>query len=82
MAKITLIIEDQGDEITLQGTVEPEITADKAVFTTAEVIGLYLQQHMSQIMAEAVRWAQTPDTVEDAQVKAPSNLIVLPGAQL
>ena len=82
MAKVTLIIEDQGDEVTLQGTVEPAITADKTVFSTAEVIGLYLQQNMSQIMAQAVRWAQTPDTVEDAQVKAPSNLIVLPGAQL
>jgi hypothetical protein len=42
---------------------------------------MYLQQHMSQIMAQAVRWAQTPDTVEEAQVKEPS-LIVLPGAQL
>jgi|GEM_PF-6989183 len=82
MAKITLIIEDKDDEVTLQGTVEPEITADKTVFSTAEIIGLYLQQNMSQIMAQAVRWAQTPDTVEDAQVKAPSNLIILPGAQL
>jgi hypothetical protein len=36
---------------------------------------------MSQIMAQAVRWAQTPDAVEEAQVKEPS-LIVLPGAQL
>jgi hypothetical protein len=81
MAKVTIVIEDQGDEITLQGTVEPAITADKEIFTTAEVIGMYLQQHMSQIMAQAVRWAQTPDTVEEAQVKEPS-LIVLPGAQL
>jgi hypothetical protein len=81
MAKVTIVIEDQGDEITLQGTVEPAITSDKEIFTTAEVIGMYLQQHMSQIMAQAVRWAQTPDTVEEAQVKEPS-LIVLPGAQL
>jgi hypothetical protein len=81
MAKVTLIIEDQGDEVTLMGTVDPAITPDKTVFSTAEVIGLYLQQNMSQIMAQAVRWAQTPDTVEDAQLKEPS-LIVLPGAQL
>ena len=81
MAKVTLIIEDKDDEITLMGTVDPAITPDKTVFSTAEVIGLYLQQNMSQIMAQAVRWAQTPDTVEDAQLKEPS-LIVLPGAQL
>lgn len=81
MSKITLIIEDKDDEITLQGTVEPPMGADKEIFTTAEVVGMYLQQHMTQILAEAVRWARTPDTVEDAQVKAPS-MIVLPGAQL
>jgi hypothetical protein len=81
MAKVTLIIEDDGDEVKLQGTVEPEITADKAIFSTAEIIGLYLQQNMSKIMGDAVKWAQTPDTVDEAIVKEPSK-IILPGAQL
>ena len=81
MAKVTIIIEDHGDEVKLQGTVEPEITADKAVFSTAEIIGLYLQQNMANVMADAVKWAQTPDPVEEVSVKEPS-LILLPGAQL
>jgi hypothetical protein len=81
MPKVTIIIEDHGDEVKLQGTVEPEITADKAIFSTAEIIGLYLQQNMSGIMAEAVKWAQTPDPVEEVPVKEPS-LILLPGASL
>jgi hypothetical protein len=81
MPKVTIIIEDHGDEVKLQGTVEPEITADKAVFSTAEIIGLYLQQSMAKIMADAVKWAQTPDPVEEVPVKEPS-LILLPGAQL
>lgn len=81
MPKVTIIIEDHGDEVKLQGTVEPEITADKAVFSTAEIIGLYLQQNMSGIMADAVKWAQTPDPVEEVPVKEPS-LILLPGASL
>jgi hypothetical protein len=81
MAKVTIIIEDHGDEVKLQGTVEPEITADKAIFSTAEIIGLYLQQNMSKIMGDAVKWAQTPDTVEEAQIKE-SSKIILPGAQL
>jgi hypothetical protein len=81
MAKVTLIIEDKGDEITLMGTVEPPSPPDKDFFTTAEVIGMYLQQHMRQILAQAIIWSRTPDTVEDAQLKEPS-LIVLPGAQL
>jgi len=78
MAKVTLIIEDDGDEVKLQGTVEPEITADKEIFSTAEIIGLYLQQNMANIMAASVKWAQTPD---EESVKEPSR-ILLPGAQL
>jgi len=81
MAKVTLIIEDHGDEVKLQGTVEPEITADKAIFSTAEIIGLYLQQNMANVMADAVKWAQTPDQVEEVPVKEPSR-IFLPGSQL
>jgi hypothetical protein len=76
MAKVTIIIEDDGDEVKVQGTVEPEITADKAVFSTAVIIGLYMRQNMSNIMAAAIKWAQTPDPVEE-----PSR-ILLPGAQL
>ena len=81
MAKVTIIIEDDGDEVKLHGTVEPEITADKAIFSTAEIIGLYLQQNMANIMAASVKWAQTPDPVEEEPVKEPSR-ILLPGAQL
>jgi hypothetical protein len=81
MPKVTIIIEDDGDEVKLQGTVEPAITADKAVFSTAEIIGLYLQQNMAKIMETAVKWAQTPDPVEEVDVKEPSR-IILPGAQL
>jgi hypothetical protein len=61
MAKVTLTIEDVGDEVTMQGTVEPEITADKAIFSTAEIIGLYMQQHAGHIMSAAIKWAQTLD---------------------
>ena len=81
MSKVTIIIEDKEDEVMVHGSVEPEITADKAVFSTAEIIGLYLQQSMAKIMADAVKWAQTPDPVEEVPVKEPSR-IILPGAQL
>jgi hypothetical protein len=42
---------------------------------------MYLQQHLSKIMGDAVKWAQTPDPVEDVDVKEPSR-IILPGAEL
>ena len=81
MPKVTITIEDVGDVVKLKGTVEPEITADKTVFSTAEIIGLYMQQNMSKIMGDAVKWAQTPDTVEEARIKE-SSRIILPGAEL
>jgi hypothetical protein len=70
MSKLTFIIEDNGDEITVQGTVEPSLTADKTVYTTAEIIGLYMQQNMATIIADAVKWAQEPDQ---------PSLIAIPG---
>jgi hypothetical protein len=51
------------------------------VFSTAEVIGMYMQDNIAKIMADSVKWAQTPDPVEDVSVKEPS-LILLPGAQI
>lgn len=80
MSKITITIEDDGEEIKLAGLVEPEITADKTVFSTAEIIGLYMQSNMRTIMRDAITWSRTPDEVTYAPVKTSS--IILPGAQL
>ena len=81
MSKVTIIIEDKEDEVTVHGSVEPLMTEDKLVFTTAEIIGLYMQDNIAKIMADAVKWSQTPDPVEDVDVKEPSR-IILPGAEL
>ena len=81
MSKVTIIIEDKEDEVMVHGSVEPFMTEDKLVFTTAEIIGLYMQDNIAKIMADAVKWSQTPDPVEDVSVKEPS-LIILPGAEL
>ena len=61
MAKLTIIIEDDGDEVKMLGTVEPQLTPDKEMYTTAEVIGLYMQQNMAKIMSDSVKWAREPD---------------------
>lgn len=77
MAKVIIQIEDtDGDELTFQAAIHPPLTEDKVVFTTAELVGLYLREHASDILAAAVAWARTPDTVEEAQIKAPS--LILP----
>ena len=73
MAKLTIIIEDDGDEVKMLGTVEPQLTPDKEVYTTAEVIGLYMQQNMSKIMSDSVKWAREPDQ---------PSLIAIPGGKV
>ena len=73
MAKLTIIIEDDGDEVKMLGTVEPQLTPDKGVYTTAEVIGLYMQQNMAKIMSDSVKWAREPDQ---------PSLIAIPGGKV
>lgn len=80
MTKVTIEIWLEGEEIKVQGTVEPKLTADQQVFNTVELVGLYMQNNMGKILSDAVAWARTPDEVEDAMVKTSS--IILPGAQL
>ena len=73
MAKLTIIIEDDGDEVKMLGNVEPQLTPDKGVYTTAEVIGLYMQQNMAKIMSDSVKWAREPDQ---------PSLIAIPGGKV
>ena len=58
MAKVTITIVDDGDETKIQGEVDPPMTPERLTFTTAEVIGLYLQSNMATILKEAIEWAR------------------------
>jgi hypothetical protein len=73
MAKLTLIIEDDGDEVKMVGIVDPQLTPDKEMYTPAEVIGLYMQQNMRKIMSDSVKWAREPDQ---------PSLIAIPGGKV
>ena len=73
MAKLTLIIEDDGDEVKMVGVAEPQLTPDKEMYTTAEVIGLYMQQNMRKIVSDSVKWAREPDQ---------PSLIAIPGGKV
>lgn len=73
MAKLTLIIEDDGDEVKMVGIVDPQLTPDKEMYTTAEVIGLYMQQNMRKIVSDSVKWAREPDQ---------PSLIAIPGGKV
>lgn len=76
MAKVLIQIEDVGDEIVFQAAIDPPLTADKTIFSTAEIVGLYLREHASDILAAAVAWTKEPEQVEEPKVQARPNLIL------
>jgi hypothetical protein len=76
MSKVLIQIEDVGDEIVFQAAIDPPLTEDKTIFSTAELVGLYLREHASDILAAAVAWAKAPDSAEEAKVQAPK--LILP----
>lgn len=76
MSKFTISIEDKDDEVVLTGTIDPFMEVGRLAFTTAEIVGLYLQDNIAKIVADAIKWAQTPNPAEEA------SRILLPGAEL
>jgi hypothetical protein len=73
MAKFILQLEDAGDEIQVNAAIEPPLTEDRTTFTTAELVGLYLRDHMSSILKDAVLWAMEPEPapIDEPAIKAP-----------
>lgn len=57
MTQFILHIEDKDDTVVVQASINPPLTDDKTEFTTAEVLGLYLREHMADILNAAVQWA-------------------------
>jgi hypothetical protein len=77
MAKFLIQIEDQDDEITVQCAIDPPLTEDRAVFSTAELVGLYLREHMADLLKAAVQWSKEPEVEQEPVVQAPK--LILPG---
>lgn len=61
MSRVLIQIEDRDDEIVFQAAIDPPLTEDKTVFSTAEVVGLYLREHAADLLAAAVAWSKEPE---------------------
>lgn len=78
MSQVLIQIQDQGDEVHVQVAIDPPLTEDKTVFSTAEIIGLYMREHMADLLKAAVLWTKEPEPapVEEPAIKAPK--LILP----
>ena len=75
MSRVLIQIEDRDDEIVFQAAIDPPLTEGKDLFTTAEIVGLYLREHAADILAAAVAWSKEP---EAPAAEAPR--LIVPGA--
>lgn len=58
MAKVIIQIEDNGDEIELQMAIDPPLSEDKTIFSTAEIFGLFFREHAGDLLTQAVKWSK------------------------
>lgn len=79
MATVTIKIWDDGEETKVQGEIDPPMTPDRLTFTTAEVVGLYLQSNIARILKEAIDWARSaedePQQPEQPLIAAPKLIV-------
>lgn len=80
MAKVLIQIEDRDDEIVFQAAIDPPLTEDKTVFSTAEIVGLYLREHAADLLSAAVAWSKAPEPAAEPAVQAPQ--LILPGMDI
>lgn len=78
MARVLIQIEDKDDEIVFQAAIDPPLTEGKDLFTTAEIVGLYLREHAADILAAAVAWSKEP---EPPTIQAPKLILPDDGIQ-
>ena len=71
MAKVLIQIEDNADEVIFQAAIDPPLAEDKLIFSTAELVGLYMRENAAKILADAIAWAREPDPVETPVVQVP-----------
>jgi hypothetical protein len=78
MARVLISIEDKDDEIVFQAAIDPPLTEGKDLFTTAELVGLYLREHAADLLAAAVAWSKEPEKAEAPAIEAPK--LIVPNA--
>ena len=75
MARVLISIEDKDDEIVFQAAIDPPLTEGKDLFTTAELVGLYLREHAADLLAAAVAWSKEPEKAEAPAIQAPKLIV-------
>jgi hypothetical protein len=80
MARVLIQIEDRGEEIVFQAAIDPPLTEDKTLFSTAELVGLYMREHAGDLLKAAMQWSKAPEPAAEPVVIAPK--LILPEPKL
>lgn len=76
MATVIMKIEDVGDDIHIHTVINPPLTEDKTVFTSAELVGLFLRENAQKILDAAEQWGREPEPAPAPAIEAPK--LILP----
>ena len=73
---ITIVLIEEDGNLSTTGTIDPPLENDQMIFNTAQIVGLFMREHMEHIVKLAIDWAreaEAPTVVENAPQ------IILPG---
>jgi hypothetical protein len=78
MSTFTIVLTEENGEINVTGGVEPALQPGQEVFSTIEIVGLFMRENMGEIVKAAIEWAKTPydEPPEEPAIKAPR--LILP----
>jgi hypothetical protein len=75
---MTIVLTEEDGNLTTTGTIDPPLDNDQMIFNTAQIVGLFMREHMEHIVKLAIDWAREADEPQPSIVKEPQ-LILPPG---
>ena len=72
---MTIVLTEENGEMTTTGTIDPPLNPDQIIFNTAQIVGLFMREHMEEVVKLAIGWAR--EAGETPQVE--TSQLILPG---
>jgi len=55
---MTIVLTEEKGELNTTGTIDPPLNPDQMIFNTAQIVGLFMREHMEEVVKLAISWAR------------------------
>jgi len=55
---MTIVLIEEDGNLSTTGTIDPPLENDQMIFNTAQIVGLFMREHMEHIVKLAIDWAR------------------------